>query len=173
VFVTHDQSEALSLSDQLAVLNEGRIEQVGSPETLYDAPATPFVRDFLGKTVLLACQIAQVSTHGEFVTLNDAPEVVLHATGRRGTDLYAGASCELAVRPEHLVVLPVEEAPDTGNCVPATILALFFLGDRYEARLRLAGDQRVLVPLPRTHHWQRGQAVVITFSPEAAHLWAG
>src|SRR3546814_341380 len=54
VFVTHDQTEALSLSDRIAVMNRGRMEQVGQPQTLYADPSTPAVRDFLGRTVVLA-----------------------------------------------------------------------------------------------------------------------
>ena len=61
VFVTHDQIEALSLSDRIAIMKAGRLEQVGSPEEIYYHPATPFVRDFLGKTFLLPGKVGGIS----------------------------------------------------------------------------------------------------------------
>ena len=69
VYVTHDQEEALALSDRIAVMNGGRVEQLGSPEELYDRPATRFVADFIGTTNLLAGTLESVSTTGAVVRL--------------------------------------------------------------------------------------------------------
>jgi ABC-type Fe3+/spermidine/putrescine transport system ATPase subunit len=172
LFVTHDQVEALSLSDRLAVVNAGHIEQVGTPEALYDAPATPFVRDFLGRTVLLPSRV--VGTAGAtdvLLALEGAPDVRLRARPPRAAVPHAGDVYELAVRPERLAVTPNGTGGSEANRVPATLEARFFVGDRYEARLRLPGGQHVLAPLPRTPGWSPGQTVTLTFAPEAADLW--
>ena len=67
VFVTHDQIEALSLSDRIAVMNRGQVEQLGQPYEIYERPATPFVRDFLGRTVLLRGEVRESSPTGHVV----------------------------------------------------------------------------------------------------------
>ncbi len=172
LFVTHDQVEALSLSDRVAVLSEGRLEQIGAPEALYDAPATPFVRDFLGRTVLLPGHVAEVGNGDRVsVELRGAPGVIVRAFLRRRGALRAGEPCELAVRPEQIGVSADGAGSEASNRVPAAVASLFFLGDRYDARLALPGGQHVVVPLPRTHQWQYGQPVTLTFPAEAAHVW--
>jgi ABC-type Fe3+/spermidine/putrescine transport system ATPase subunit len=172
LFVTHDQVEALSLSDRLAVVNAGRIEAIGPPHLLYDAPPTPFVRDFLGRTVLLTGRVVGLpSSTAALVGLAGAAEVVLRAQGWQPDALPVGAPCEVAVRPERLAVGPDGASPGAGNHLPATISSLFFLGDRYEARLDLPGGQHVLVPLPRTREWREGEGVTLTFPEEAARVW--
>src|SRR2546427_12301002 len=71
LFVTHDQMEALSLSDRIAIMNRGKLEQVGSPEEVYYQPATPFARDFLGKVFALTGKIVESNDEGFQVTLKD------------------------------------------------------------------------------------------------------
>jgi ABC-type Fe3+/spermidine/putrescine transport system ATPase subunit len=123
LFVTHDQIEALTLSDRIAVLNAGRIEQIGTPVELYDRPATAFVRDFLGQTVTIAGQV---------------------------------------LRPEALIVEPERDGLAAApGAVRATIAALLFAGERYEARLALANGAAIILALPRTQTWSEGQAVVL------------
>ncbi|MCC6314249.1 MAG: ABC transporter ATP-binding protein, partial [Thermomicrobiales bacterium] len=132
VYVTHDQQEALVMSDRIAVMNRGRIEQVGTPTELYDAPATRFVASFIGESNFLAGRI--VETDGAIVTI-DIPEIGLlraHGLDRSGSsDLV-----ELTVRPEKIVF--ADEIGDAAaNVVEATIVSVVFVGDawRYEARL--------------------------------------
>jgi ABC-type Fe3+/spermidine/putrescine transport system ATPase subunit len=172
LFVTHDQVEALSLSDRLAVVNAGHIEQVGTPEALYDAPATPFVRDFLGRTVLLPSRVVGAAgTTDVLLALEGAPDVRLRARLPRAGVPQPGDVYDLAVRPERLTVTPDGTGGIEANRVPATLEARFFVGDRYEGRLRLPGGQHVLAPLSRTYGWSPGQTVTLTFAPEAADLW--
>jgi ABC-type Fe3+/spermidine/putrescine transport system ATPase subunit len=123
LFVTHDQIEALTLSDRIAVMNAGRIEQVGTPAELYDRPASAFVRDFLGQTVAIDGRV---------------------------------------VRPESVVVEPAPRGAVAGDAgVRATIEALLFAGERFEARLALADGEAILLPLPRNANWSEGQTVVL------------
>jgi mannopine transport system ATP-binding protein len=101
LYVTHDQEEALTMSDRIAVLNDGRLEQVGSPEDLYERPASAFVADFIGETNFL---------YGEVVSVEDQQCSVRLANGAvvRGAaaepQLVVGKAARLAVRPERLLL---------------------------------------------------------------------
>lgn len=126
LFVTHDQIEALTLSDRIAVMNAGGIEQIGTPAELYDRPASAFVRDFLGQTVAIDGRV---------------------------------------VRPESVVVDPDPAATNGSDGVRATIEALLFAGEHYEARLALPDGEAILLPLPRNANWSEGQTVVLRLPP--------
>ena len=131
VFVTHDQAEALGLADRIAVMNRGRIEQLGPPREIYERPATRFVADFIGASTVL---------RGRAVA---ADRVVvaggtLHVGGRA---LRAGADVELAIRPERLRL--VAAAGD--NVLDARVEGLVYQGAQTEVTARLGDGQRVLV----------------------------
>ena len=101
VYVTHDQEEALALSDRIAVMNGGQIEQLGTPEELYDRPRTRFVADFIGTTNLLSGTVASVTADGAILDLDAGGRCVVGADG-----LAPGAAVEIAVRPEALELIP-------------------------------------------------------------------
>ena len=113
LFVTHDQIEALSLSDRIAVMQRGRVEQVGPPRHLYEAPASAFVRDFLGQTVLLRGRVAK-RLPGEpsaaIVVELDGALAGCSLAGRAapGIALAAGADAHVAIRPEDIAVTPAD-----------------------------------------------------------------
>ncbi len=120
ILVTHDQEEALSISDRLAVMNEGHIEQIGTPETVYHRPRTPFVAQFLGRTNIV---------HG--TAAGDTADTPL---GRLPLDRTAHGSVLLSLRPEHLELLREE-----GEHPPATVLVREFKGHDITYRIELAG----------------------------------
>ncbi len=140
VFVTHDQAEALGLSDRIAVMSRGRIEQLGAPREIYERPATRFVADFIGaSTVLRGRAVA-----GDRVTVAGG---TLHIAGAA---LPPGADVELAIRPERVGL-----APGPGdNVLDARVEGLVYQGAQTEVAARLDDGQRVLVfvtepsPLP-------------------------
>ena len=133
VFVTHDQEEALELADRVAILNRGRIEQLGSPADTYDAPASPFVYSFVGA-------VNRLPAHWEAGTLRAAG---LPLPPREQAGQGQG---EVFVRPEDLQV--VEEGPGW----PATIIGAQRNGPRLRLRARLQGDAiEVDVDLPADH----------------------
>ncbi len=143
VYVTHDQQEALVMSDRIAVMNHGRIEQIGTPTEIYDEPATRFVASFIGESNFLPGRVT--GADGAIATI-DAPG--LGTLRAAGNGLPAGATVELTVRPEKIVF--ADEIGDTeANAIDATIQSAVFVGDawRYEARL---ADGRSLV-LKRPH----------------------
>jgi len=177
LFVTHDQIEALSLSDRIAVMQRGRVEQVGTPRGLYDRPASAFVRDFLGQTVVLRGRIA--GCDGASLTMK--MEGVLAGrilAGRAAADapLAEGAEAQLSIRPEDIAV-SADEHPRSGDqapgdyALPGVIEALLFVGDRYEARVALGGEQRILLLLPRGRQWHEGQRLHLEFPPEGVSVW--
>jgi spermidine/putrescine ABC transporter ATP-binding subunit len=142
VFVTHDQGEALGLSDRIAVMSQGRIEQLGAPREIYERPATRFVADFIGASTVLQGK----ASGGDRVALGGGATVQVAA----GRALRAGEELDLAIRPER-----VRLATGPGdNVVEARIEALVYQGSQTDVTARLADGQRVLVfviepaPLP-------------------------
>jgi ABC-type Fe3+/spermidine/putrescine transport system ATPase subunit len=171
LFVTHDQIEALSLSDRIAVMQGGRVEQVGAPRELYERPASAFVRDFLGQTVILRGTVKDRSGETLGIAL-DGPLAGATLHGRAAPDAApaAGATVQLAIRPEDIEVTVAGEAED--DALTGTIDALLFVGDRYEARVTLGGDVRVLLLLPRSRTWREGQRIRLVFPPDVVSVWA-
>jgi len=141
LFVTHDQVEALSLSDRVAVMQGGRVEQVGPPRELYERPASAFVRDFLGQTVILRGVVKEAAGETVAVAMDGAlAGATLRGCPSPGAALAAGAAVQVAIRPEDIEVALAGETE--GNALAGTIEALLFVGDRYEARVALEAPQR-------------------------------
>src|SRR6476620_11321043 len=101
VYVTHDQEEALTMSDRIAVMRAGRVDQLGTPEELYERPATPFVADFIGTSNLLTGAIESVEGSTAVVRLSSG-EACLTSAG--SDDVVVGRPVELSVRPEAIVL---------------------------------------------------------------------
>ncbi|HNW02320.1 MAG TPA: ABC transporter ATP-binding protein [Burkholderiaceae bacterium] len=133
VFVTHDQSEAMTLSDRVAVFNNGRIEQLASPQALYDSPANPFVASFLGDNNMVSATLdASETTHAGSgtISIRTAGGQSLHARSRH--TLSAGSSpVTLCVRPEFLQVAADRASLKTTNFLNGTLLDLIHQGDHW------------------------------------------
>jgi ABC-type Fe3+/spermidine/putrescine transport system ATPase subunit len=172
LFVTHDQIEALSLSDRIAVMQRGRVEQVGAPRDLYERPGSPFVRDFLGQTVILRGRVAGGEPGAVMVKLDGALGGRL-VTGRGASEatLAPGAEAYVAIRPEDIEVTAADGASPKHSALPGVIEALLFVGDRYEARVSLGGEQRILLLLPRARECREGQRLQLGFPTEAVSVW--
>jgi putative spermidine/putrescine transport system ATP-binding protein len=143
VNVTHDQEEAMSLSDTVAILNHGRLVQMGGPVALYDRPRTRFVADFLGKSNMIPAKVAETRPDG----------AVLTAGGTRLVQAMAGAAAGQAVllslRPERIVVLGAGETAD--NMVEGRIAAAAFLGAGHAVTVETADLGRLRIAIPT---WQ-------------------
>jgi ABC-type Fe3+/spermidine/putrescine transport system ATPase subunit len=163
LFVTHDQAEALSIADSIAVMNGGCIEQVGAPQDVYQRPATKFVRDFLGRFL---------SLHGHYdrsggearVRLSDGTLLSCNAS-----EIDSGRRVEASIRPEYVKFYEVGESAGP-NTVTGTIEELLFTGDRYETRLRLAGEP-LLTELPAGRPWRVGDAIRLQLPMTALSVW--
>lgn len=137
VNVTHDQEEAMAMSDRIAIMNAGRIIQLGRPRDLYDAPLTRFVADFLGKSNFLSGRVSALNGGVASVDTPDGP--VLHDT-RSGRGLAAAVGDEvlLALRPQKI---SLAKGPNTRK---ATVKSAVFLGTCAELDLRFASGEAVV-----------------------------
>jgi ABC-type Fe3+/spermidine/putrescine transport system ATPase subunit len=167
LFVTHDQLEALSLSDTIAVMNLGRIEQLDSPRVIYDAPASSFVRDFIGRMLLLDGYIRDVLGDGWARVQMDGLPHALEV--RPGWSARAGERVKVAFRPED-VELVTETSRD--DVLHAVIHHSVFLGERYELGLVLANGMEVRVQAPRTAGtWSHRQEVGVRIPEKGVTVW--
>jgi len=164
VFVTHDQVEALSVADCIAIMNAGKVEQVGSPREVYLKPRTKFVRDFLGRVVSLHGRIERRDGRA-LVCLGDGRTKLECATSIGGV----GDLVELSIRPENAVIHPADRALPP-NTVTAKIEELLFTGDQFEARIGIAGES-VLIELPANREWREGDGLAIELPIETLSLW--
>jgi putative spermidine/putrescine transport system ATP-binding protein len=123
LYVTHDQGEALTMSDRIAVFRAGRIEQVGTPQEVYERPATPFVADFLGESNSLAGTVLACSAGRAEVRLENGSTVAAVA----GPGVVAGARVMVAVRPERVAL--VERSDHGVNVLSATVRDAIYFGD--------------------------------------------
>ncbi len=167
IFVTHDQAEALSLADRVAIMRNGRVEQVGEPHQVYRNPATPFVRDFLGRAIKLRGLVEK--RDGVTAVRLGADGDVLSVSESRAGDVKAGDRVEVSIRPEFVDLLAADE---TGrpNSIQATIEDLLFTGERFEARMRV-GDDVILFSLPSNRDWSEGQSIRLSLPADALSMW--
>ena len=173
VFVTHDQIEALSLSDRIVVMQAGRVEQIGAPRDLYERPGTPAVRDFLGRIVMLAGHVAQGSGAGNIAVTLKAGVAVTGACAADAALPAAGTPCSVAIRPEKIDIQPLSStaAIDRPNTLRGRIQVLLFVGDRFEARIAVANDETILLYLPASPQWREGQDVALTLPASELQVW--
>ena len=125
VYVTHDQEEALAMSDRIAVMSGGRVEQVGSPREIYERPQTAFVADFIGSLNVLELTVDEVV--GEYAVMRpgEGERVIVAA----GPDTRTGEGVRIATRPEQVQIEPVEAAsPEGESRLEGTIAEVVFLG---------------------------------------------
>ena len=140
VFVTHDQSEALAMSDQIAVMSQGRIVQFGSPAEIYARPGSVFVADFVGSSNVLEGSIRRVLDDGFAEVGIGGHGVIARIVG----DPSAGAPVALAIRPERIAIVEAPEAGATRCCpdfvrgLPGRALSLLRRGRRTVGALRMA-----------------------------------
>ena len=160
VYVTHDQTEALSMADRIAVMNDGRIAQVGTPGELYERPATRFVADFLGEANFIDGRLVA----GGPQAVIDTPAGAIRSA--HAGELPAGADVTCCVRPERVAIAPADApAPDLGpniSTLQATVEDGTYLGNLHQHRCRLAsGESWKVTALGGTAALSPGQAVTL------------
>ncbi len=174
IFVTHDQIEALSLSDRIGLMNKGQVEQVGSPEQVYNKPSTPFTRDFLGKTFALLAKVVGSKGDRVQVEISGVVDSLLWVSVNNAAFLGAGGikigqEMMVAIRPEQIVVWTAMPDGRT-NILSSAVESVHFLGDRYEYTVLLGSQTRVLV-LPASQVLQTGQKIFLELKSEEITLW--
>jgi putative spermidine/putrescine transport system ATP-binding protein len=135
VYVTHDQGEALTMSDRVAVFDHGAVVQIGTPAGLYNEPATAFVASFIGENNLLDGVVERVGSGQCMVTLPSGLQAGACAIG----DLKAGSPVHLSIRPERIGVAGA--AGQANNRFQATVDGRIYLGDHQRLLARLANGQ--------------------------------
>ena len=172
IFVTHDQVEALSLSDRIAVMDLGEVQQIGKPEILYENPANPFVRDFLGKTVLLKGTVSSSNPSGQVaVALYGAPECVLFAQGYAAGGIAPGNDVHLAVRPEDIELSEAAGPELPAGMVRGKVEARLFVGERTEYRVSVEEQGSLLIYGRRDQSIDDGQEVWLRPHAQNIGVW--
>jgi iron(III) transport system ATP-binding protein len=172
VFVTHDQVEALSLSDRIAIMNAGHVEQLGTPLEMYEQPATPFVRDFLGSTVLLRGTIGAGAAADVLVHLDSVPGGTLCARRSAEAGLTPGSRVVAAIRPEDIHLTTTNGGTPEPNSLAGTVETLLFVGNHYECRVGLGGEESVLLHAPRSTMLRQGEPVALRIPADGISVWS-
>lgn len=147
LYVTHDQSEALSISDEIAVMNHGRVQQIGSPQEIYEKPENSFVAAFIGDTNFLSGTVTATAADHATVQLDDTHVITITAD----VPLKAGSEVHLSLRPEKIRLCPVDEPPPAAHQhFSAIVEEIYYHGAFTRCRLS-SGARRWLVDLPHQH----------------------
>ena len=170
LFVTHDQVEALSIADRVAIMKDGRIEQLGTPKEVYNQPATRFVRDFLARVVTLQGVVAGIEGGDVVVRLDGEAGETLAVNGSSAMKVKAGDRAEISIRPEHIEILPEQPANGACNVISAAIEDILFVGDRFETRVGI-GSESLIIDLPSEGAWRDGQTLHLRFAPDVTTVW--
>jgi spermidine/putrescine transport system ATP-binding protein len=167
VYVTHDQSEALTMSDRIAVMNDGAVEQLADPREIYERPATAFVASFIGTSNLLSGQISAISGDVATVRLGDRGRVLLNGGGHR-----LGESVQITVRPEKIRILQGEPEGDV-SAVPGVVSEVVYLGTYNSYAVTLDGGAEVTVFEQNAHDStstaERGDSVWLSWQPHHSY----
>jgi len=165
IYVTHDQEEALTMSDRIAVMSQGRVEQVGGPKEIYESPATAYVADFLGVSNLMDATAAGVGDGGCSVTVGEFSLIA----GQGDADTTG--DCKVTIRPERVAI---EAQGTTGeNRVPAMVERTVYVGSVLQVILHLATGQTIQAWTPNTgggNPQSSGEAITVHFPREALRV---
>ena len=162
VYVTHDQTEAMVIADRIAVMNGGAIEQVGTPQEIYELPQTHFVASFIGQTNCLAAHLIEPG-----VVRCGALRVRTPDTASFGP----GSPVVLCIRPHAVRVhRGTPGAPDGQNRVRGRVVRQAYLGDQQDLRIALAGDLEIRAFVPSSQTYQAGEEILVELPIDACRL---
>jgi len=165
IFVTHDQEEALTMSDRIAVMNKGRILQVGSPNDIYDRPAHRFVADFIGDTNFIEAELIESDSDGALVKLRSGKTLKTGPTSAGPDDKVS-----ITVRPEQAVLIEDLDAAD----LQGTVTNIMYSGTDSHFHIELATQEEFVAKVqnsgPAKRDWKTGQKVGIRFHDNAVQI---
>jgi spermidine/putrescine transport system ATP-binding protein len=167
VFVTHDQNEALTMSDRLVVMNAGQIEQLGAPRDVYEHPRTRFVAGFIGTSNLITGTVERID--GTTAVLSTGADESLIAPDAVNRGAQVGKQLDLTVRPEKIMMSA--ETPDAGLCrIRGRVSEVVYLGTSTQYAVRTTDGSDLLVFLQNASDSrdiaERGQDVWLSWRPE-------
>jgi spermidine/putrescine transport system ATP-binding protein len=168
IYVTHDQEEAMTMSDRIAVMNRGHLEQLGDPESLYERPSTRFVAGFLGISNLLPGSVA--GTDGRYATVRMADDTNVRAPSAL---VGSNTAVNVGVRPEKIRLRePADDSPDGHNRLPGIVRDASYMGVSTQYQVEARGGARLTVyeqnveRATRAELWAPGEEVLLTWSPD-------
>jgi iron(III) transport system ATP-binding protein len=163
VYVTHDQEEAMAISDRIAVMNKGVIEQIGTAEALYRRPASVFVARFIGRSNLIEATVASVSAGRVELSIAGQP----HAVEGVSSDVKSGQTMLANVRPEEISV-------GTGEGLAGKVVTRTYLGEKMEYEVEVAGQMLQIVRFnpPPSERFEPGDTVSVRLPHEGVQLLA-
>jgi len=184
IHVTHDQEEALAMSDRLAVMDQARVAQLGTPAEIYENPRTAFVADFIGEANFLEGRVTGDTTRpGDRAATGQERMEVVSTVGAFTIPVTAGISTgngvRIAIRPEWLDLCSPEVAPPGENAIPATVQNLVYLGETIHVRVTLSDGQVMVIALrnegqlTRPLAWGRGDRCLVVWRPEDCQVLEG
>jgi spermidine/putrescine transport system ATP-binding protein len=168
IYVTHDQDEALSMSNRVAVMDRGRVVQLGTPAEIYENPRTEFVARFIGESNFFQGTARRMQ--------GDAWEVALRDDGRviqipYHPSVQVGGPVRIVVRPEWMRLAPPADVPPGMNALPGSIHDILYVGPALHVMVRVSGFQNITVALrnegqlAKPLRWTRGDAVLVAWHP--------
>jgi ABC-type Fe3+/spermidine/putrescine transport system ATPase subunit len=137
LMVTHDQEEAIAMADRIVLMNGGHVEQIGSPQELYDRPRTKFAANFLGRCNWISGQVVQLNGRAGFRSVNG---LEFHAVT---TGALARAAGGLAIRPERVRISPMDKPAEYANTFAGIVLSRQYLGSDLRLALEVAGNEQL------------------------------
>jgi len=167
VYVTHDQEEALTMSDRIVLMQQGRIAQVGTPRDLYDRPASRYVADFIGETNLIPGTV--IESGGGTASLR-VGDVTLR--GASESPLSPGSEAWLTVRPEAIDLID-GTAPADYNTVTGTVADAVYAGSALRVHVALPGGRRLVANVPSGTLAPNGTRVTLAWSVEQGRCVGG
>ncbi|MFJ9382166.1 ABC transporter ATP-binding protein [Peribacillus sp. NPDC101481] len=172
IFVTHDQEEALSMSDRVVVMNAGKIEQISTPTEIYNHPKTEFVFQFIGKSNCFEGNVSAVDKRKVSVKIGpDITHVDANNIMGNDSDLKTGDEVKLYIRPEKLQIVSLDEKSTSPlDFHRAKISQINYLGTSWEINVLLQGKSIQVLASAFDSSWQNGSEVLIGWSPSEVML---
>jgi ABC-type Fe3+/spermidine/putrescine transport system ATPase subunit len=173
LLVTHDQTEALSLSDRIVLMNYGVAQQQGTPRSLYERPVNEFVRDFLGKTLMLT-GVVQVSNPSGLVAvaIDGAQGCVVSGQTYGSEGLSLSDPAYIAIRPEDVEIVPAEGPNMPPGVLRGVIRTALFIGDSIEYQVDVDGQHAIVLHASRHRPVPEGNAVWLRPRSEGHSVWS-
>ncbi|HEY4134565.1 MAG TPA: ABC transporter ATP-binding protein [Alphaproteobacteria bacterium] len=171
LFVTHDQVEALNLSDRIALMSGGLIQQLGSPKDIYERPANAFVRDFVGQTLLLEGTVRERTDEGDLtVAVSGAPNCVLRGH-MSGAEVAVGERAVVGIRPEDVEIMSATASEAPTGMIGGTARAALFSGERIEYQVEVEGQCVAAIYGSRHSPVPEGGKVWLKLRPDGHCAW--
>ncbi len=169
VYVTHDQKEALSMSDMIVVLKEGCIQQIGTPMEIYYRPKNRFVAEFMGSPNMIDAEVRQIDPQRNLVLADSelGPLCLQHIDC--GETLAPGKRLNVVLKQEDLRIVAPGETPPAHNCFSLPLVRQVFLGDRLEVLCQLR--DKLISIYTSARHWQDGERVSFACCPSQLHYF--